>query len=174
MDKLVLLSLFAFVFIVASSSASAWHCTDTDQKVPTPHNYIYGLWGDNGLLNGTTSGWSNGTVPIGCTGTQGNFVCPDTCDGTTLREYFCGDRPATNESYQSCTNKWSIQQHKWIKVCETKWHMVSHKGETIIFWKNYFNSNECNQVPEFGVVLGGVALVGAAGAVLVIRKKHAK
>ena len=75
------------MLLVSTAMVSAWHCTDTDAKQPAKAS----SWGDNALLGGTTAGWSaSGYAPAGCTGTQGNFVCNDHCDGTTLKEYYCG------------------------------------------------------------------------------------
>jgi hypothetical protein len=95
-------------------SVSAWHCTDTDAVKPKLTTTVYGTqgygaWGDNGLLNGTASGWSaDGKAPVGCTGTQGNYKCLDHCDGTTLVEYYCGDlvkNVSKTVTYQYCKNE---------------------------------------------------------------------
>jgi len=141
MKKTVFISILAL--LVLTFSVSAWHCTDTDQAVPKPVNYLYGTWGDNGLLGGTTLGWTdNGNAPAGCTGTQGNYVCQDQCNGNTLVEYYCGDRP-------------------------------SNPSETVIFSKNYKDSTQCiPQTPEFGVIAGGVALIGALGIFVFLRKNN--
>ncbi|MEM4710896.1 MAG: hypothetical protein QXL18_03050 [Candidatus Woesearchaeota archaeon] len=95
-----LLMIFALAF-----SVSAWHCTDTDAVRPPKVNGTYGFWGDNGLLGGTSYGYLDKNVPLpeNCTGTRVNLsggrfyyknvVCNDRCDGYTLIEYYCGDRP---------------------------------------------------------------------------------
>ena len=128
--------VFLIVAIAAIGMASAWHCTDTDASQPSANV----AWGDNALLGGTTSGWGESNVaPAGCTGTQGQYVCNDRCDGTTLVEYYCGP--------------WS--------------------GDgTIIHMHSYENSTQCNQVPEFGVIAGAIALVGAIAGFVIIRKNN--
>jgi hypothetical protein len=83
MKKLYLFALF----FLAIGFVSAWHCTDTDQTQPAG---AVVNWGDNALLGGTSSGWTSGQLPAGCTGTWSNAVCQDRCDGTTLVEYYCG------------------------------------------------------------------------------------
>jgi len=169
MNKTILISFFA-LFVLAFS-VSAWHCTDTDAKVPKPVHNLYGTWGDNGFLNGTTLGWTtDGITPAGCSGTQGNYNCIDHCDETTLVEYYCGDRQPTNESYQDC--KWVGHGRSKHLVCETKYHMVSHTGETVIFSKLYENSDSCvPETPEFGTIAAGVALIGAVAGVAIVRRK---
>jgi len=191
MNKSILILFLAAVMLTVS--VSAWHCTDTDKPTLTK-----GTWGDNGLLNGTTRGWAaTSTAPLGCTGTQGNFSCVDKCDGTSLIEYYCGDRPSTTSTYQDCNKvaykdcknvtknvcEWKKVNGHWKnvcnkvtnKVCTTKYKQVcttktkttSHLGETIIYRKEYKNSNQCiPETPEFGVVAGGIALVGALGIFL--------
>lgn len=188
--------------IILSFNVSAWHCSDTDAKTPTVVHNAYGTWGDNGLLGGTTIGWgADSTAPLGCTGTQGKYNCVDKCDGTTLVEYYCGDRQPTTTTYQDCHKEaykdchdvtknvcelkkvnghWKIVCNKVVKqvcttkyknVCTTKTKTTNHLGETIIFRKEYTNSDQCiPQTPEFGVVAGGVALVGALGIFLYRRK----
>jgi hypothetical protein len=60
---------------------------------------------------------------------------------------------------------------KYKDVCTTKYKTQTFAGETVIFSKNYENSKECiPQTPEFGVVAGAVALVGALGIFLYRRK----
>jgi len=166
MKKTIFIVFLALVML--SFSVSAWHCTDTDAKVvPTWSNTNhYGTWGDNGFLNGTTLGWGEtDTAPAGCTGTQGNYVCPDRCDGTTLVEYYCGDRQPT----QVC-DKWNYDSNHHKTTCKT-YTTENHWGETIIFSKEYKNSDQCiPETPEFGVVAGSLALVGALGIFLYRRK----
>jgi hypothetical protein len=165
MNKTILILFLAAVFL--TFNVSAWHCVDKDQATPT--KYPYGTWGDNGLLNGTTVGWSaDGKAPAGCTGTQGNFACADRCDGTTLVEYYCGDRP----SEQVC-DRWNYDRNHHKTTCKS-WKTTSFAGETVIFSKDYTNSAQCgghNEVPEFGVVAGAIALIGAAGIVLLFKRQ---
>jgi hypothetical protein len=140
MKKTLFVTLLAL--IILSFSVSAWHCTDTDASKPAKVGNIYPPWGDNQLLNGTTAGWgATNTAPLGCTGTQGNYVCKDKCDGTTLIEYSCIAR-------------------------------VGHGSETIITFKNYENSVQCGyeEVPEFGVVAGAIALIAGLGIIAYKRK----
>jgi len=201
-NKTLLISFFT-LFVLAFS-VSAWHCTDTDATTPKPVHNLYGTWGDNGLLNGTTLGWTaDGNAPAGCSGTQGNYVCNDHCSGNTLVEYYCGDRPADSvayqdchkESYQDCVNTtktvctvytgtgknkkcatWANETTtkcttKYHDVCTTKYKTTTYAGETVIFSKNYEDSTQCiPQTPEFGVMAGGVALIGALGIFLYKRK----
>ncbi|MGV8151316.1 MAG: hypothetical protein ACP5NV_06335 [Candidatus Woesearchaeota archaeon] len=143
----VVLMIFALAF-----SVSAWHCADTDEDQPPMVNWQYGEWGDDGLLGGTSNGYldKNVQLPEGCTGTkimltQGKFyykdvVCEDRCDGTTLIEYYCDDRPR-------------------------------FATETIIKWDTYQDSNECGEeVPEFGMLAAGAAVIGALAIFAFIRK----
>jgi len=183
-NKTLLISFFA-LFVLAFS-VSAWHCTDTDAKTPIPKNNLYGTWGDNATLGGTTLGWTaDGTAPIGCTGTQGYYNCPDHCSGTTLVEYYCGDRPSEQVAYQDCKSETDkvcenkLVKGKWEKVCKnvtkqvctTKYKTTTFASETVIFLKNYENSKPCiPETPEFGVIAGGIALIGALGIFLYKRK----
>jgi hypothetical protein len=183
------LSIF-IVAIFAISIVTAWHCVDTDAKQPAS-----GFWGDNGFLNGITTGWSaDGAAPAGCTGTQGNFVCNDRCDGTTLVEYYCGDwvhNVCTTQKVNVCKKDTvtDYDHFTWVgkgkdkhKVYGTKIVETCHKedkqvcelgtdGETVIFSKNYLESSECNEVPEFGTLAAGVALIGGIAGVVIMRKK---
>ncbi|GIU70296.1 MAG: hypothetical protein KatS3mg002_1532 [Candidatus Woesearchaeota archaeon] len=146
------LLLFIIMIFALSFSVNAWHCVDTDQVKPPKINGTYGFWGDNGLLGGTSSGYLdlNTPLPEGCTGTKvtsrGNYyyknvTCNDRCDGYTLIEYYCGDRP-------------------------------NHPGETVMFWNFYENSEECGyEVPEFSALAGLVAVIGALGVFVFVRKK---
>jgi hypothetical protein len=150
MKKLLL--IFVMMFALAFS-VSAWHCADTDQAQPVKINGVFGQWGDDGFLGGTSTGYLNKDVPLpdGCTGTKvllsrghfyyKNIVCQDACDGTTLVEYYCDDRPGYN-------------------------------GETVMFWNYYRDSDECgNEVPEFGVVAAGIAMIGAL-TIFIVRRRH--
>ena len=150
MNKSIIILFLAAVMLTVS--VSAWHCSDTDATTPVAVNNIFGTWGDNGLLNGTTIGWADSTPPIGCTGTQGNYNCVDKCDGTTLIEYYCGDRPATittsqdchKEAYKDCNRVINgICITKYNNICTTKTTTTSHLGETVIFRKEYQNSGKC-------------------------------
>jgi hypothetical protein len=88
MRKVLYAALIVLVAIIALNSVAAWHCTDTDANQPVSASVA---WGDNALLGGTSEGWGESNVaPAGCTGTQGQYVCNDRCDGTTLVEYYCG------------------------------------------------------------------------------------
>ena len=89
------IAIYAIFFLALAGAAAAWHCEDTDESQPAFTRLGYGDWGDNGELDGTTSHWlkDDVEVPAGCTGTQGGYVCTDLCDGTTLREFYCTDRP---------------------------------------------------------------------------------
>jgi hypothetical protein len=148
MKKLLLMVIMVFAL---AFSVSAWHCVDSDTSQPIKVNGVYGPWGDDGFLGGTSTGYLDRDVPLpdGCTGTKhwsnghyyySSVVCDDTCDGTTLIEYYCDDRPR-------------------------------HNGETVMFWNTYENSEECGyEVPEFGVVAAGVAMIGALGIFLFKRK----
>ena len=132
-----------FLVFALSAMVSAWHCTDTDQAKPAANQSgLYGTWGDNGQLGGVSRFWlETGPVPAGCTGTQGDYTCTDFCDGTTLREFYCGDR-------------------------------VNDPWYTVILYHDYVNSTQCGYtVPEFGVVAGGIALIGAIAGIAIIRKR---
>jgi hypothetical protein len=193
MNKTILVSFFA-LFILAFS-VSAWHCTDTDASKPKQVTTVYGtvgygIWGDNGLLNGTAAGWSaDGKAPEGCTGTQGNYKCIDHCDGSTLVEYYCGDwvhnvsktvKVCKNETYQDCNwvgqgqNRHKVCTDKVKVVCENKKvNVLGTTGETVIFSKFFKDSKECGaEVPEFGPIAAGVAAVGAIAGLVIIRRKN--
>lgn len=147
---------FFILFILSLSFVSAWHCADTDEAKPPKVNGVFGSWGDNGLLGGTSTGYldKNVQLPEDCTGTkiwldktQTNFyyknvVCQDKCDGTTLIEYYCDDRPG-------------------------------HKGETVMYWNAYTDSTECGyeEVPEFGTVTAVIAMIGAV-AIFAFTRRH--
>jgi len=150
MKKILL--IFVMMFALAFS-VSAWHCADTDQAQPQLVNGVFGPWGDNGLLGGTSTGFLNKDValPDGCTGTKvlktgyfyyKNVVCQDKCDGTTLVEYYCDDRPGV-------------------------------LGDEVMFWNKYDDSTECGyeEVPEFGLVAAGLAMIGALG-IFAFTRKH--
>lgn len=141
------------LFIISLSFVSAWHCADTDQARPPKVNGHFGPWGDDGLLGGTSTGFldKNVELPDGCTGTKiingnsfyyKNVVCADKCDGTTLVEYYCDDRPG-------------------------------YPGETVMYWNEYADSEECgyNEVPEFGTVAAGLALIGSLG-IFAFTRRH--
>lgn len=98
--------------------------------------------------------WGDTTLtalPAGCTGTWDknakaytNLNCQDYCDGTTLVEYSCGDRSG-------------------------------YLGETVLFKTTHAVSDQCAQVaqvPEFAPVAAGVALIGAIGAMAIVRRKN--
>jgi hypothetical protein len=150
MNKLTTFVVFAVTFLALSMGASAWHCEDTDQAKPAWNStsHMYGPWGDNTALGGNTSGWLSSqsassiapVLPTGCTGTSSNAKCTDYCDGTTLREFYCSDRPR-------------------------------NPMETVIFWHDYENSKACNEVPEFGTIAAGLALVGAVLGFAIVRKR---
>jgi len=171
MNKTVLISFFA-LFVLAFS-VSAWHCTDTDANKPAPVNGLYGTWGDNGFLNGTTQGWSvDDKTPAGCSGTQGNYNCVDHCDGTTLVEYYCGDRQPTRLWSQYC--HWVGSGYNYTLICEDRYSnfTIPHTGETVIFSKLYEDLNSCvPETPEFGTIAAGVALIGAVAGVAIVRRK---
>jgi hypothetical protein len=142
MDFLSKIGIFALVFVALSLSASAWHCTDTDQTQPSWNGHGYGPWGDNGLLGGNTSGWLNsGPLPQGCTGSWDNAKCSDFCSGKTLTEFYCNDRPG-------------------------------HPGETIIVAHNYEQSTQCgsHEVPEF-TTIGAIVLLAGIGLFVYIKRK---
>lgn len=147
---------FLMLFILSLSFVSAWHCADTDEATPYPVRGLFGSWGDDGFLGGTSTGFldKNVELPDGCTGTKvwlnnkhtkfyyKDVVCQDTCDGSTLVEYYCDDRPG-------------------------------YKGETVMYWNEYADSAECgyNEVPEFGTVAAGLAIIGALG-IFAFTRRH--
>jgi hypothetical protein len=144
-STILILGLFTVLIAVFATSASAWHCTDTDQSKPIQNRttHKYGPWGNNGLLGGSALGWmaSSVALPEGCTGAWNNANCTDYCKGTDLVEFYCTDRPYVN-------------------------------GETVITSAVYKNSAQCNEVPEFTSF--PIATLGIAGAVvgfLFLRKR---
>jgi hypothetical protein len=166
MKKTLFITFLALVIL--SVSVVAWTCNDTDAARPTNQTKC-SVWGDNGLLNGTTTGWSiNGKRPTGCTGTQGKYICNDKCYGTTLVEFYCGTKQATKEC-----DKWNYNRFHIKTTCK-EWKEVKNPNDTIILSKKYKNSDQCipNDVPEFGFVAGGIATVGVIAGALLLRKKE--
>ena len=147
MDKKILVLGLVLVLALAIPSVTAWHCVDTDEAKPAwnSSSRTYGSWGDNALLGGTTSGWHEWqtNLPQGCTFTASNQAsCEDVCIGATLREFVCDDRESV-------------------------------VGETIIEYREYTDSSECSgeEVPEFGTVATGLAILGAAAGIFLMRRK---
>jgi hypothetical protein len=142
MNRLLIIFL---AFMIAISSANAWHCIDTDIKKPAWNTVTksFGPWGDDVALGGNTTGWLNAGVikPEGCRGIQGNIKCNDFCKNTTLIEFSCTDRP-------------------------------NFAKETIITWVSHENSEACGyEIPEFGTIAGALAVIGAISVIMLTRKR---
>jgi len=147
MNKTIVILFLTMMLLTVS--VTAWHCTDTDAAKPAAVKGVYGPWGDNAKLNGITQGWSGTNfAPDGCTGTQGNYYCKDKCVGTTLVEYYCGDRPKYSgetiifvKSYESDDTINTNVPDITVDECSKFYDSASYY--TISKWNYVINSNKC-------------------------------
>jgi hypothetical protein len=132
--------ILAFLALLVMMASSVYACHCTDTDQTKPASAPY-TWGDNGALGGTARYYLSGTAGV-----------PEGCTGT-YGNYVCNDI--------CLKDTFTLRE----------FYCSGSKDTNYIYWHDYADNEACGyQVPEFGVVAGAVALVGALGIFMYRRK----